>query len=220
MEKIINTQPIETFIKEIPTIKQSLDDVSNSMGNYLTHLEKSQFKAKEGETHKEKYTRLESTLDVVKETIEKRDALSEKGKETITTLKKIIQTIENITQEGENKEETFKKAHNELIDEILKARKEEMEEKIAPLKREIKAILEDYEKKKEEFDKDRRKENDEEKTKRLEKEYEEEKRIMEEKIERKKKEFEEKWMKVEEENQVGLFIDKKDRKSTRLNSSH
>ena len=96
-----------------------------------------------------------------------------------------------------------------MIDEILKARKAEMEEKIAPLKAEIKAIREDYLKKKEEFDKDRRKENVEEKTKRLENEYEEEKRLLEEKMARKKKQFEEKWMKVEEENQIYVSLERK-----------
>ena len=133
MEKIKNTKDIETFIGDIPRVTEKLGEVGETMENYVRQLRDDQFVGKEGETPQEKYTRLESALDKLKMTIEKRDIVTTKGKEAIEVLKEVIGKIEKITKEGESNESTLKKMNNEMIDEILAARREEMEEKLVEM---------------------------------------------------------------------------------------
>ena len=135
MKTIINTQNIQTFIQQIPTVKNQLDTVSQTMGNYVDHLKQEKIVAIEKETYKQEYDRKEGILDRLEMTINKRDELTNKGKETITLLKEITTTIEKLVEEGEHNEEIFKKAKNELIDEIIEARRKEMEEIVGEKKK-------------------------------------------------------------------------------------
>ena len=114
----------------------------------------------------------EGQLDKLEMTMKERDEVTNQSKQTIETLKEIIKTIEKITEEGQNSQETMKKAKNELIDEIIKARRKEMEEKIKKKKEEIKEIKNDFEKRKIELDKNRI-ESEEEKNERKKKGFKE-----------------------------------------------
>ena len=136
MKTIINTQNIQTFIQQIPTITNQLQNVSQTFSKYIDCLKQNKLTATTQETYQEEYERKEGILkkegelDKLEMTMKKRDEVTNKSKETIGMLKEIISTIEKITKEGEHNEETLKKAHNELIDEIIEARRKEMEEKV------------------------------------------------------------------------------------------
>ena len=201
MKTIINTENIQTFIQQIPTLTNNLQNISQTMKGFVDCLKQNKLTPTTQETYQEEYERKEGILkkegelDKLEMTMKKRDEVTNKSKETIGMLKEIISTIEKITKEGEHNEETLKKAHNELIDEIIEARRKEMEEKIKEKKKEIKEIKDDFKRRKEEFDKNR-KEDENEKNERLEKEYVNEEKMIKEKYERKMKEFEEKWEKV------------------------
>ena len=121
---------------------EKLGEVGETMENYVRQLRDDQFIGKERETPQQKYTRLESALDKLKMTIEKRDIVTTKGKEVIEVLKEVIGKIEKITKEGESNESTLKKMNNEMIDEILTARQEER----IKVKKQIKEIREEFEK--------------------------------------------------------------------------
>ena len=189
MKTIINTENIQTFIQQIPTITNYLQNISQTMKGFVDCLKQNKLTPTTQETYQEEYERKEGILkkegelDKLEMTMKKRDEVTNKSKETIRMLKEIISTIEKITKEGEHNEETLKKAHNELIDEIIEARRKEIEEKIKEKKKEIKEIKNDFERRKEEFDKNR-KEDENEKNERLEKEYENEEKMIKEKYEK------------------------------------
>ena len=125
MQKLINTENIQTFIQQILTLKTDLDTVSQTMGSYVDHLKQEKLVAMTNETYEEEYKRKEGILDRLEMTITKRKQLNEKGKETIALLKETMETVEKIVKEGEQSGGVFKKAKNELIDEIIEARRKE-----------------------------------------------------------------------------------------------
>ena len=133
MKTIINTQNIQTFIQQIPTITNKLETVGKTMENYVEHLKQNKLISTTQETYEQEYQRKEEILnklnnkegqlDKLEMTMKERDEVTNQSKQTIETLKEIINTIEKITEEGQNSQETLKKAKNELIDEIINARR-------------------------------------------------------------------------------------------------
>ena len=208
MEKIRNTKTMETFIGTIPTVTDKMNEVGKMMEEYIADLQEKQFIEKENETIGNKCTRLESSLDQLDNVIKRREIVTKESKEMIEMMQNMIKEVESITKEGDEMKETTKKIHNELIDQIIEARRNEMIEKIKPLKEDIRKIKEEFAKRKEQFDEKRKEygETEEEKAARLEKEYEIEKKLFDEKCEKKRKMYEERYDKLEEEF-PNYFID-------------
>ena len=92
MKKIINTQNIQTFIQQIPTVTNQLQNVSQIMKQYVECLEQNKMITTTKETYQEEYERKEGILkkegelDKLEMTMKQREEVTNKSIETIEIL--------------------------------------------------------------------------------------------------------------------------------------
>ena len=96
MKTIINTQNIQTFIQQIPTITNKLETVGKTMENYVDHLKQNKLISTTQETYEQEYQRKEEILnklnnkegqlDKLEMTMKERDEVTNQSKQTIETL--------------------------------------------------------------------------------------------------------------------------------------
>ena len=93
MKTIINTQNIQTFIQQIPTITNKLETVGKTMENYVEHLKQNKLISTTQETYEQEYQRKEEILnkmnnkegqlDKLEMTMKERDEVTNQSKQTI-----------------------------------------------------------------------------------------------------------------------------------------
>ena len=104
MKTIINTENIQTFIQQIPTLTNNLQNISQTMKGFVDCLKQNKLTPTTQETYQEEYERKEGILkkegelDKLEMTMKKREEVTKKSKDTIEILQQIIQSIEKITE--------------------------------------------------------------------------------------------------------------------------
>ena len=185
MNSLINEKEIGEFVEQIPIVKNQLELVERRMSDYINQLKDGQFIKKEKETYEEEIQRKENMLDQLNMLIERREHISQEGNKAIQLMEKVIESIKKMENEGD-KEIVMKKAKNELIDEIIQAMRNELEEETKELMKQIEEKKENFLKRKEQHDNDRI-ETEEEKFMRMKKELSEEREEYQKEVERKQK---------------------------------
>ena len=132
MLKVIDQQGIQNIIQYITTIQPILNKTKTELENYINFLKQGNYDLSSNGTVDDQIKRCLTVLDKYDEIVNRRKVISEEAKKMKSNIESMKKNVdEMLTFTGE--EEQIHEIHDELIDNIIKLKKEKFDIEVEEL---------------------------------------------------------------------------------------